>query len=148
MPEPEARVERVPAAATLALRLAVLRPGRGPESLVTASDDDPATAFWAALAGDEVLATANVRPAPAPWPGAEPAAWWQLRGMATAPEARGRGLGARVLAAALAHVEAQGGRTWCNARTPALTLYARAGFVPVGDPWEHPEHGPHRTMFR
>lgn len=145
--EPGVRVARVPAAATLPLRLAVLRPGRGPESIVEATDDEPDTAFFAVLDGEEVVATVNVRPTPPPFP-ADPATWWQLRGMATAPEVRGRGHGARVLRAALAHVDGRGGRVWCHARPAAEGLYARAGFVPVGAPWEHPEHGPHRTMAR
>jgi len=70
-------------------------------------------------------------------------------GMATDPERRGRGIGTRVLAAALDHVRAAGGTViWCNARTPARTLYERAGFAAHGDEWVDPVIGPHVAMWR
>ena len=146
--DPGVEVRRVPASRTTPLRAAVLRPGRPASCVETPDDDAPETAFWAAVTPDgAVRSTVNVRPSPPPWdPQGE--GWWQLRGMATAEAARGRGLGAAVLRAALAHVEAAGGRVWCNARPAAMGLYAREGFGPVGEPFDHPEHGPHQAMVR
>ena len=67
--------------------------------------------------------------------------------MATAPAARGRGLGAAVLDALIAHAHAEGATLiWCNARPRAMPLYERAGFVPVGEPWDDPQLGPHQRM--
>jgi ribosomal protein S18 acetylase RimI-like enzyme len=67
--------------------------------------------------------------------------------MATAPEARGRGRGGRVLAELLEHARAHGATLiWCNARPAATSLYERAGFVAAGEPWDDPELGPHQRM--
>jgi GNAT superfamily N-acetyltransferase len=69
--------------------------------------------------------------------------------MATAERWRSRGIGARVLAAAVDHVLAGGGRLlWCNARLPAVPFYERAGFVRVGEEWDEPFIGPHVAMQR
>jgi ribosomal protein S18 acetylase RimI-like enzyme len=67
--------------------------------------------------------------------------------MATAPHARGRGAGSAVLSALVAHAAAHGATTvWCNARTPALSLYRRAGFKVVSEEFELPRIGPHRRL--
>ena len=72
---------------------------------------------------------------------------WRVRGMATAPAARGRGLGALVLAALIDHARAQGAELiWCAARPRAVPLYERAGFVPEGEQYDVPDLGPHRRM--
>jgi len=77
---------------------------------------------------------------------AEPGSW-RIRGMASAPESRGRGYGAAVLDALVAHARQRGAtRIWCNARIGARTLYERAGFRVVSDVFELPEIGPHYVM--
>jgi ribosomal protein S18 acetylase RimI-like enzyme len=74
---------------------------------------------------------------------------WRVRGMATAPHARGKGAGAAVLDALVGHAIAQGAtRVWCNARTPARSLYEREGFRVVSEEFEIPEIGPHLAMER
>lgn len=79
-------------------------------------------------------------------PGAEPEGW-RVRGMATAPEARRRGAGSAVLEALVERARAAGAaRVWCNARTPAVSLYRRAGFVTVSEEFELPRIGPHYRM--
>jgi GNAT superfamily N-acetyltransferase len=146
--DPDVTVERVDAAVTYPLRQRVLRPGRPPGAARFAMDDDPSTASFAARTPDgDVVATAVVYPERCPWRPDRPGAW-RLRGMATAPDRRGRGIGARVLHAALAHVVAAGGDlVWCNARVPARRLYERAGFRAHGTPWTDPEIGPHIAMW-
>lgn len=145
----EVTVERVPPAETYALRRRVLRPGRPVESVHLPVDGDPATAAFAARAPDgTVVGTTIVFPEPCPWAPDRPGAW-RLRGMATDPAVRGRGVGTRLLAAALDHVAGQGGRlVWCNVRRPAQRLYERAGFVTHGEGWSDPELGPHMAMWR
>jgi ribosomal protein S18 acetylase RimI-like enzyme len=65
------------------------------------------------------------------------------------PEARGRGIGTALLHTCLDHArEHGGGRVWCNARTPAIGLYARAGFAVEGEEFELPGIGPHVLMSR
>jgi len=72
---------------------------------------------------------------------------WRVRGMATKAAARGRGAGTAILRALLDHARAEGARSvWCNVRTPARSLYERAGFRTVSDEFELPGIGPHFRM--
>jgi ribosomal protein S18 acetylase RimI-like enzyme len=81
-------------------------------------------------------------------PDGEPGGW-RIRGMATAEQARGRGLGTAVLEALIEHAGAAGAtRVWCNARTPARSLYERAGFRVASAEFEIPGIGPHFVMER
>lgn len=146
--EPGITVERVDAAVTYPLRQRVLRPGQPPSAARFAIDGDPSTASFAARTPDgDVVGTAVVYPEPCPWMPDRPGAW-RLRGMATAPHRRGRGVGSHVLRAALAHVAALGGDlVWCNARVPARPFYERAGFRVHGEPWSEPLIGPHIGMW-
>lgn len=150
------RVEAVAAEDVRPLRGRVLRPGQAPRELVYPGDDHP-DALHAAIRdagpgsggrGDgsgAIVGVATVAPEGHPRdprPGD-----WRLRGMATAPEARGRGLGAALLAACLHHARDRGGeRVWCNARATAEGFYLRAGFVVEGSRFELPEIGPHVVM--
>jgi GNAT superfamily N-acetyltransferase len=137
------QVREVAAAETAELRRQVLRAGR---PVALPGDADPAF-HVGVYDGELLLGTGNVRVDPAPWAPSDPA--WRLRGMATHPEHRGRGVGALVLDALLAHARGHGGGVlWCNARTPAQAFYERAGLVPRGEPWEDPEIGPHVLMWR
>jgi ribosomal protein S18 acetylase RimI-like enzyme len=72
---------------------------------------------------------------------------WRIRGMATIPEARGRGAGTAVLSALVEHAVSNGAtRIWCNARIGARSLYERAGFRVDSEQFEIPEIGPHYVM--
>ncbi|MDQ6777225.1 MAG: hypothetical protein M3071_13635 [Actinomycetota bacterium] len=45
------------------------------------------------------------------------------------------------------HALAEGARRlWCNARTPARSLYERAGFDLISDEFDLPGIGPHVVM--
>lgn len=137
----------LPVAAVRPLRAAVLRPGGDAASVVWPADDEPATLHAGVRApGGEVVAVGSiVREAV---PGGQ-AVGWRVRGMATAPGARGRGLGAAVLDALLAHGAAHGdGIVWCHARPAAASLYERAGFHRVGEPYEHDGLGMHVLLVR
>lgn len=142
-------VARVPPELTHPLRRRVLRPGATPGSVRLSADDHPATAAFAATTpAGEVVGTAIVYPERCPWQPQRPGAW-RLRGMATDPDRRSGGIGARVLGAVLDHVRRQGGAlVWCNARTPARRFYERAGFAAHGEPWDDPDIGPHIAMWR
>jgi GNAT superfamily N-acetyltransferase len=136
----ELEVREIPIAATRALRQAVLRPHQTPDEL--ASHETPDAFAVGVFAADALVAVGFVGPEGGP--GA-----WRVRGMATVPEARGRGAGAAVLDALVDHALEQGAtRIWCNARTPARTLYERAGFCVASDEFELPEIGPHYVMER
>ena len=137
---PEIAVRKIPIADTRPLRQSVLRPHQTLEELAA---HEPARALAVGVfdAG-ELISVGFVAP-----DGEEGA--WRVRGMATAPAARGRGAGAAVLDALVSHAREQGAtRIWCNARTPARSLYERAGFVVASDEFELPQIGPHYVMER
>jgi len=134
------RVAPIPVTDTRSLRHAVLRPREPPEAIL--SHEPPgAVAFAAFDEGDErPIAVGLVGPEGGPGS-------WRVRGMATAPEARGRGAGTAVLEALVAHARTNGAAlVWCNARVRALTLYERAGFRAVSDEFEVDRIGPHYRM--
>ena len=125
---------------TRPLRRRVLRPHESLEEL--ASHEPPGVHAIGAFDGEELVAVGFVCPD-------GEAGEWRVRGMATAPAYRGRGAGAAILDALLEHARSQGAtRVWCNARTPALGLYERAGFERESDEFEIPGIGPHFVMAR
>jgi ribosomal protein S18 acetylase RimI-like enzyme len=116
----------------------VLRPHETLEEM--ASHEPPGAFAVGALEGGELLGVGLVGP-----DGAD--GHWRVRGMATEPGARGRGVGSAVLAALVEHAAEQGAtRVWCNARKPAQSLYERAGFRVVSEEFELPHIGPHLVM--
>lgn len=147
----DVHVEKVDPAATVVLRRAVLRPEHSVERVAADAADEAASegfACFAALdAGEVVVGCGTIRREAPPFALDEPG--WRIRSMAVAPEMRGRGIGGRVLDALLDRAARGGGGTvWCNARTPALGLYRRAGFEAVGVEFEIPGIGPHYAMTR
>ncbi len=128
----------VPLVQTRQLRQTVLRPH---ETLEQLAAHEPAGAFAVgAFDGEELIAVGFVAPD-------GELGGWRVRGMATAPHARGRGAGTLVLEALLRHATTRGAqRIWCNARTPARSLYERAGLRVVSEPFEIPGTGPHYVM--
>jgi GNAT superfamily N-acetyltransferase len=104
------------------------------------NDEAPEAFAVGAFEGEGLIAVGLV--APDGDPGS-----WRVRGMATAPHARGQGAGAAILDALLRHATDQGAhRIWCNARTPARSLYERAGLRVISDEFEVPQIGPHYVM--
>jgi GNAT superfamily N-acetyltransferase len=132
---PEIDVRQIALPETRALRREVLRPNQSLDELAT---HEPAgSVAFGAFEGDELIAVGLIGLEGDPGD-------WRIRGMATKPEARGRGAGTQILHALLRHAVAHGARrVWANARTRALTLYERAGFVVASDMFEPPDIGPH-----
>jgi GNAT superfamily N-acetyltransferase len=128
----------IPPAQTRALRREVLRPDQSLEELAT--HEPGGSVAFGAYAGKELVAVGLIGPEGGPGD-------WRVRGMATKPDARGSGAGTEILQALVRHAIAHGAtRVWCNARTPARTLYERAGFVVASDEFEPPDVGPHYRM--
>ncbi|HEX6712354.1 MAG TPA: GNAT family N-acetyltransferase [Thermoleophilaceae bacterium] len=137
---PELAVREIPIADTRPLRRSILRPHQTLEEL--AGHEPPAAFAVGAFSGADLISVGFVAPE-------GPPGSWRVRGMATAPAARGRGAGAAVLEALVTHAREHGAsRIWCNARTPARSLYERAGFVIASDEFELPQIGPHFVMER
>ncbi len=139
-------IRRIAGADTRPLRLRVLRPNQRLEDTVYPGDDDPSAVHFGAFTGEDLVGTASLYPEARPGTaGRTPA--WRLRGMATAPEARGQGHGRALLEACIGHVSGSGGgELWCNARTPAAAFYRAAGFEVVGGEFEIDGIGPHFVM--
>jgi GNAT superfamily N-acetyltransferase len=143
----EVEVVLVAAAVGQTLRKAVLRPHEPLEGPMYPLEEDPATAHFTALADGRVLAVGSVMadghpndPAPGDW---------RVRGMATLPEWRGHGLGARVLASLEGHAQEEGAsRLWCNARIGARSFYERAGWLVEGGEYEIQGIGMHLLMSK
>jgi GNAT superfamily N-acetyltransferase len=132
---------------TIALRLPILRAGMKREDAVFEGDGNPDTRHFGAFVEGSLVGVVTVFPAPMPGdPGK--AGTWQLRGMATAPEVRGAGCGARLLEACYKHVlQCAGELIWCNARVPAQGFYAKHGWTPSGEVFVIPTAGPHIRMY-
>ncbi|RKN45715.1 GNAT family N-acetyltransferase [Streptomyces hoynatensis] len=145
------RTAVVPLSEIYELRWAVLRPGLPRESAEFAEDGGPHTFHLAAYEGEEpaVLGCITVFPDPFPAPHPLSAAAFRFRGMASAPEVRGRGYGAAVLAAATRESAARGARLlWCNGRTEATGFYKSQGFSVVGEEFVIEGVGPHLVFSR
>lgn len=150
------RIEPVSAAATRPLRHALLRPDQPSHELIYPGDDAPDTLHLGAFdQGGGIVGIASYyrHPAPERYHPAHPAMSgeraWQLRGMATTPEVRGRGVGAALLRRGMAHAVSLGGEVfWCNARVTAQGFYERLGLTAYGDIFEPPGLGKHIWMWR
>jgi GNAT superfamily N-acetyltransferase len=141
----EPRIATIAAEDTLAVRQPVLRPGRQPEDARYAGDDVADTLHLGAFVDGRLVAVATIIRQPPP--GEDDPGSWRIRGMATLPDHRGRGLGARLLDRLLEHARGSGGRSvWCTARIGALSLYRRAGFEPEGVPFQIPGIGQHLVL--
>jgi GNAT superfamily N-acetyltransferase len=140
------RVEAVAAEAVRPLRRAVLRPHQTLAELAYPGDEDPAALHLAAVSRDgPIVGVATIAPEAHP---RDPRPHdWRIRGMATAPAERTRGIGSALLARCLEHARERGAeRVWCNARTGAVRFYAAAGFEAEGAEFEIAAIGPHRVM--
>ncbi|MFD0763924.1 GNAT family N-acetyltransferase [Mucilaginibacter lutimaris] len=73
---------------------------------------------------------------------------YQLRGMATAPEYRGRGYGNMLVNFAITYLRGQRvNYIWCNARKNAIQFYLGVGFEIISPEFEVPGIGPHHAMY-
>lgn len=159
LPRVDYPVQALQPLATRPLRWEVLRAGQPPRLEDPLQGDEvPGTLGLGVLepGSEELVACGLLVPAPVPPALAEVAAAgglgpssWRLRGMAVRADRRRQGLGAAVVAEALRRAaEAGGGLFWCHARLAAVSLYERAGMVPLGQRFEEAGAGPHLLMWR
>ena len=129
----------------LALRHAVLRPGRPLDTARFAGDDEMTTVHVGVFDGTSVVGCASVMWRPLD--DGEDA--FQLRGMATAPDRMRQGIGRAVLRYLEEDIARAAGMRvlWCNARTSASGFYAGAGWKLASAVFEVPDVGPHVRMI-
>jgi len=127
----------------------VLHPELAPDGVGLPGDDRPGAGHWTARHSElGLVGIVSVTPEDVPWLDRQPGGW-RLRGMATAPEVRGWGVGFELVDAVVAHVVDQGGTVlWCTARMAAVGFYERKGFGVIGETWEEPVIGTHIHMQR
>ena len=127
----EVTVARVDRDVVLALRERVLS-DHGDRVRALSGDRSPTTRHWAATSGGAVIGCVSVMRLRG----------WALRGMAVDRSCQRRGVGARLLRAVYAEVDAP---MWCNARAAAVPFYTHMGWVAVGPTFALQGH-PHQRM--
>ncbi len=145
---PQFEIRRLTGEETVPLRWAILRAGLPRETAVFPGDEAATSRHFGVLVDGLLVGVATIHLLPMPGTSEiEPA--YQLRGMATAEEVRGLGVGGALLAACVAEARQEGGcRLWCNARAPAAGFYEKHGFTRFGEAFEIPTAGPHYLMAR
>ncbi|MBC7745683.1 MAG: GNAT family N-acetyltransferase [Flavobacterium sp.] len=129
----------------LPLRSSVLRNGKPFEECKLSGDDEDDSFHLAETLHNELVcvATFHVRQYPA-FAGKA----FQLRGMATSPLYRGKGIGKQVLTFGINSIRnKQANYLWCNARKAAYSFYLSVGFDFISDEFKMPDIGLHRTMY-
>lgn len=129
----------------LELRRRILRPGM-PTSRARFERDEAADTLHVGAFDAAGRCVGCVSALRSTWEG-EPA--YQLRGMATAPKWRGRGVGAAMMRLVQQWVSE---RTdvrlmWCNARVKARGFYEKQGWEAASDVFDVPTAGPHYRMW-
>ncbi|MGH9132986.1 MAG: GNAT family N-acetyltransferase [Ilumatobacteraceae bacterium] len=130
------------------LRLEVLRRGTPSRDVAFVEDDQPGTLHLGVELGGVVVGVStwivNAHPDLPATPGV------QLRGMATAPQLQGQGIGGLLVETGVERMFGDGCElVWARARDSALAFYARHGFAPRGRGYVDVVTGiPHHDIVR
>ena len=127
----------------------MLHPELAPDGVGLPGDDRPGAGHWMARHPElGLIGIVSVMPEAVPWR-ADEEGGWRLRGMATAPEVRGWGVGSDLVDVVVGHVvHHRAAVLWCTARIAAVGFYERKGFEVIGETWEEPVIGTHIHMHR
>ena len=129
----------------LPLRSMVLRDGKPPGECVFPGDEMETSFHLAYIQNDEVICVATFH---LQANGRFPGKGYQLRGMATAPGFRGKGIANQLLNFAVVYLRRQkADYLWCNARKAAFSFYLGQGFEFISEEFDIAGIGPHRTMY-
>ena len=131
-------IKETTADSLIALRWRVLRPGRPERAAHFAEDNLPTSMHFAAVDEQEAVIGCVTL--------IENGGGLQLRGMATAPEWRGKGVGSALLATVQEHAQKHGLSLWCNARVSAVGFYQKSGWHTEGKAFDVADVGPHFVM--
>lgn len=140
-------IERITVEEAFPLRLLVLRPGGPLKAVQWPHDRDEGAFHLGARNGAGIIGIGTFYPEK--HKGLKGPRPFRIRGMATHPDHRGKGIGAMVLAKALEEMRRRGSTlAWCNARLGAAPFYERMGFEKHGEAFELAGIGMHYVMWR
>ncbi len=126
------------------LRQQVLRSGQPMDCVVNPGDDHPESIHVAAIIDNEVVGVMSIMPDEQP--GVAGLAW-RIRGMATAPDFRGCGIGRLMIEFGITRaMNTRRADVWCNAREVAFGFYEKHGFIRVGGLFDIEGIGVHSVM--
>ena len=130
----------------LPIRKEVLRPGNFTMDDCKFATDEAAGAFHLGYYQDgELACIASFSPQSY---GQFAGSGYQLRGMATIEQYRGKGIGNQLLNFGLVYLRGQKANyVWCNARKKAVKFYLNMGFEIISAEFEVPAIGPHYVMY-
>ena len=142
-------VRAITAEETIPLRHAILRAGLPRETAIFPGDGAATARHFGAFIDGRLVGVATMHYVPLLDQPQHEGSAYQVRGMATTEEVRGRGAGRALLGACIAEAQRAGAHwIWCNARTPAAGFYSRHGFKVQGGVFDIPTAGPHFRMLR
>jgi len=141
------KIEKVSPYVVYPLRHKVLRPNLPFEASCLPSDNDPNAIHFTLKNDDTILSIASLYSESLEAMPNKNA--YRLRGMATEPAKRGNGFGTMVLHGAMEYLkkETDVEILWCNARVTAFGFYERMGFTILGEIFDIPNLGPHKTGY-
>ncbi|MFI5157909.1 MAG: GNAT family N-acetyltransferase [Sphingobacteriales bacterium] len=130
----------------LAIRKAVLRPGKLTlDECRFPADKSPGAFHLGSYLHGRLACIASFHPQTY---GEFAGTGFQLRGMATLDEYRGKGLGGHLLNFAMVCLRDQKANyLWCNARKTALQFYVNMGFEIISPVFDVPGIGPHHVLY-
>ncbi len=130
----------------LPLRNTILREGKLKlEECIFQNDDEPDTFHLGFMINNEAICVASFHHQKhADYDGEA----YQLRGMATALEYQGKGIGNKLVNFAIVYLRGKGvNYIWCNARMKAFKFYQSLGFEFISEEFDIPGIGPHKVMY-
>jgi GNAT superfamily N-acetyltransferase len=130
------------------LRSLVLRWGLPPAQCTFPEDRNETTFHLGVLLQEKIISVGTfINNSLAQFPGHKNP--YQLRGMATAPEARGLGAGRLLLETAEVILKEKGCQLlWFNAREKAFLFYEKSGYIELNGQITISEFGPHKIMLK
>jgi len=141
------KVRQVDTDDTFNIRKEVLRPDGTIEECSFEGDNNESTFHLGAYIDDNLASVASFYLDN--HPKIKDAYQFRLRGMATLPQFRKRGLSQALLQTAFPLIKQNNIETlWCNARTSAQGFYEKVGFEVVSDVFDIPDVGPHVVMIK
>ena len=141
------KTEKVSPDVVRPLRHKVLRPNLPFEASCLPSDNAPNAIHFTLKKDDNILSVASLYSESLEVMPNKKA--YRLRGMATEPSEQRKGFGTMILHGAMDYLkkEADVEILWCNARVTAFGFYEKMGFTILGEVFDIPNLGHHKTGF-